>query len=123
MNKKFCDGLRASRGNRSQSELADKIGVSQVKLSRWESGKFEPNLSELCTLCKTLGVTSDWLLGLSDVRSGGGVQTPPRDAEVARLWALVESQQRTIEALANGGGGAAPVRAASSASSRREATA
>lgn len=47
--------------------------------------------------------SADWLLGISDVRFGGGVQTPPQDAEVARLWALVESQQKTIEALAKGG--------------------
>lgn len=61
--------------------------------------------------------SADWLLGIADVRSGGGVQTPPHDAEVARLWTLVKSQQRTIESLVKGGG-VSDVQATSSDSSQ-----
>ena len=116
--------LKLARGLVSQSDVARNLGIPQQTYSRYEGGYSDPPLGLIVEMAHAFGVTSDWLLGLSDVRSGGGVQTPPRDVEVARLWALVESQQRTIEALAKGGG-VDSVRAGSSAGSqgRREVSA
>lgn len=126
---RLAEGLKQIRGSMSQAKFSLQIGVKQTTYSSWETGRKEPSLGTLAGIAKHFGVSTDWLLGLSDSRTGGGVQTPPRaepspsrDAEVARLWALVESQQRTIEALARGGVAPA-VPDGSSASSRREATA
>ena len=123
------EALKQIRGSLSQAKFAAQFGVKQTTYCNWEKGYKEPSLGTLAGIAKHFGVTTDWLLGLTDSRTGGGVQTPPRaepapsrDADIARLWALVESQQRTIEALARGGVAPA-VPDGSSASSRREATA
>lgn len=118
--KNFSDRVRALRGPQNQHDFAETLGIPQTTYSNFERGAREPGLDLLGEISTRFGVSVDWLLGLSDVRSGGGVQTPPRDADVARLWALVESQQRTIEALAKGGVADA-VQAASSAGSRKVA--
>lgn len=101
------------------SEFARKIGVSVKTYQNYEYGTRKPSLKFVIQVCYGLKVDSDWLLGISNnPQSVPSVNLPgSRDAEVARLWALVESQQRTIEALARGG--VAPVvQAESSASSR-----
>jgi transcriptional regulator with XRE-family HTH domain len=120
---KFSSRLKELRNSGSQSHFSQMLGVSQQKYSRWETGRFEPSISEILTICKTMGVTSDWLLGLSDERSGGGVRVtgdgnavasaspgarlsaaaPTGDME--RLLTIIESQQRVIARLAGAGNG------------------
>lgn len=127
---RLAEALKQIRGSIPQTAFSRNLGIPQQTYSRYESGVSEPSLGMLCKIARHFGVSTDWLLGLTDSRTGGGVatpprtvvQTPPRDEQVARLWALVESQQRTIEALAKGGVAPA-VPAGSSASSRRDATA
>lgn len=86
-------------------------------------GKREPDLSTLKQIVETYGVSSDWLLGLSDfrthsssvsatgssvaannstVRTGAGVSSP---AEVSRLLGIIESQQAVIATLTGAGNG------------------
>lgn len=50
----------------SQEQLAEKIGLNRSAISLWESGKREPNARAIIALSKCFGVTSDYLLGLSD---------------------------------------------------------
>lgn len=108
------------------SEFARKIGVSVKTYQHYEYATRAPSLDFVVSVCHVLGADANWILGLTEVPHSVPSVAPsePRDAEVARLWALVESQQRTIEALAKGGG-ADFVRAGSSASSqgRREVSA
>lgn len=66
--KTFPGRLKQLRGNASQAEFAKKFGVSQVTWGRWELGQREPDLEVITKICKTEMVSSDWLLGLSDVR-------------------------------------------------------
>jgi len=74
-------------------------------------------------MCMVSGVSADWLLGLSDVRSGApttavssgnsvsainssvGGSNAAAAAEISRLLALVESQQKVIARLAGVGKG------------------
>ena len=46
----------------TQQELADRLGVSNKSVSRWESGSY-PDIAMLGKLAKELGVTVDDLLG------------------------------------------------------------
>lgn len=46
----------------TQQELADRLGVSNKSISRWESGSY-PDVATLSPLAKILGVTVDDLLG------------------------------------------------------------
>jgi len=50
----------------TQTQLGSLLNMGQSKISRLESGEFEPNLQELYDICKALHVSSDYLLGLTD---------------------------------------------------------
>jgi transcriptional regulator with XRE-family HTH domain len=60
--------LRAVREakNYTQEDLAHFLDVTQQQIWRWESGATEPNGDFISRLAKTLEVTADYLLGLSD---------------------------------------------------------
>lgn len=51
---------------KSQTAVADAIGVSKQCVSDYKSGKSVPSLETLFLLCKVLDVSADFLLGLSD---------------------------------------------------------
>ena len=53
--------LRRKQGLR-QEDVASKIGVHVLTVSRWERGITEPNLSELKKLCEVLDVSLEDLL-------------------------------------------------------------
>ncbi len=46
----------------SQNELAKRIGITRVSISKWESGLNQPKGRYLNDLAAALGVTVDWLL-------------------------------------------------------------
>ena len=60
--------LRSLRKSRklSQHALADFIGVHRNSIARWELHYDEPFLDNVMLLARFFGVTSDYLLGLSD---------------------------------------------------------
>lgn len=60
----FADRLRKYRKskNMTQQELAERLGVSDKSVSRWENGSY-PDVAMLGPLAKELGVTVDDLLG------------------------------------------------------------
>ena len=62
---KFAINLRFMRESEklTQTELAQKIGVTQRKISYWESGKIEPDIYGLWKLADYFGTTIDELIG------------------------------------------------------------
>jgi len=50
----------------TQEQLAQKLGTDVKQISRWESGKFSPNLETLVQIASVLNVSADYLLGLTD---------------------------------------------------------
>lgn len=64
----FANRLKELRGDMSQTELADALGVSRASLSLYELGNRTPDIEFLYTVCRYFEVTSDWLLGLSSVK-------------------------------------------------------
>ncbi len=50
-----------------QKELAKKIGVNDNVISYWCSGSRTPNTQQIIEICNVLGVSADYLLGLTDV--------------------------------------------------------
>ena len=61
----FASNVRAMRENSrlTQQQLADKLSVTQRKISYWESGKIEPDLESLWRLADFFDVTIDELVG------------------------------------------------------------
>lgn len=52
--------------NVSQNALAQKISMSQGVVNNYCTGKREPSLDVLISICKELNVSADYLLGLID---------------------------------------------------------
>ena len=48
--------------NLTQEQLADRLGVSNKTISKWETGKCMPDYSLIEPLCKELGITLAELL-------------------------------------------------------------
>jgi transcriptional regulator with XRE-family HTH domain len=48
--------------------MADDLTINQQTYSRWELGDRQPKLQDLAAIALHFGVTTDWLLGLSDSR-------------------------------------------------------
>ena len=71
--------LRELRGDRPQKDVARSLGMTQPTYARYEKGDREPDLETLKTIAIYFGVTSDWLLGLTDVKVGN-----PRAEEAER---------------------------------------
>lgn len=65
--------------NLTQKELADRIGVSDKTISKWECGKGLPDLEILSELCRVLGITvNDYVSGeiiTSDAYSAAAEET------------------------------------------------
>ena len=57
--------LRLAKGV-TQEEMAQNLSVSNKAVSKWETGTSAPELSTLAELSAYFGVTTDFLLGLSD---------------------------------------------------------
>ena len=58
---KFILELRKEK-NMTQQELADKIGVTDRAISKWENGRGMPDLSLMKPLCDVLGITLNELI-------------------------------------------------------------
>ena len=54
--------IRSRRKNigLTQKQLAELIGVTDVTISRWESGQREPIWSDFVKLCEVLGMKLEW---------------------------------------------------------------
>lgn len=63
---KIEEGLE--RINMSQKELAKKVNVTEATISRYLSGARNPRGEILSKIAVALGVTTDYLLGNSDVK-------------------------------------------------------
>ncbi len=58
--------VRKDHGD-TQQTLADKLNVTKNTVSSWEQEKSEPNHEMLVRICRLYSVSSDYLLGLSNV--------------------------------------------------------
>lgn len=47
----------------TQTDLAEKIGVTNQAVASYEKGRREPNFKNLIGLSRVLNVTADWLIG------------------------------------------------------------
>ncbi len=65
---KFKDRLNEAliENDISQNTLARKISMSQSVVNNYCTGKREPSLDVLISICKVLNISADYLLGLTD---------------------------------------------------------
>ncbi|MDR1736062.1 MAG: helix-turn-helix domain-containing protein [Oscillospiraceae bacterium] len=75
--------LRESRGY-SQRVLAGMLGVSQQTIAGWERSRTSPDRRMVSKMVGIFGVTSDYLLGISDSRHGEASEKDRAYLEMAR---------------------------------------
>lgn len=90
--------------NLTQEELAQKIGYTRTAISAWEIGRNEPSNADTIKLAEYFGVSTDYLLGKSDVRNPEKVDIDKADVAFASgIKGLNETNKmiikNTIEAL------------------------
>ena len=73
----FCKKLQQLRTarNLTQEQLAEKVYVSRVAVSKWESGRGYPNLDSLKMIAKVFGITIDELLSADELIDMAQAQT------------------------------------------------
>ncbi|MCI5678734.1 MAG: helix-turn-helix domain-containing protein [Bacteroidales bacterium] len=66
----FAQRLKELRKEKklTQAELSKKLEHGYMAVANYESGRTEPSLADLITICRILDVSSDYLIGISDVR-------------------------------------------------------
>lgn len=60
------NNMRAERVRKglTQTELANTLGVTQLTVSRWESGECEPSAKSLVNMASLYGCTVEYLLDI-----------------------------------------------------------
>ena len=61
---RFNEVLKAS--GKTQTQLAKELNVTKQCVNDYKKGKSMPSIETLYLLCKSLDVSSDYLLGLTD---------------------------------------------------------
>lgn len=67
---RFCDRLWwliKTNGTKTE-EIAKLVGRTRTAVQNWEKGMVEPNIASIRAIAKYYGVTTDFLLGVSDKR-------------------------------------------------------
>ena len=59
----FRQRLLQLRGELTQMQFAEKIGVSRVIIGLWESGNRIPGIKNLIRIADVFNVSIDWLIG------------------------------------------------------------
>lgn len=65
----FAERLAALRGKMTQAEFADFLGLSRATLGFYENGTRIPDILSLRRISEKCNVSSDWLLGITDVKN------------------------------------------------------
>ncbi len=88
----FIKNIRKEKGL-TQEQLAEKLGVSQKSVSRWETGKTMPDYSMLPTICEVLEINVAELLGAERI-TGDSVSKKQVTAMVQSMISLVNNKSR-----------------------------
>ena len=84
-----------SEKNWRQVDIAEKIGVSLRAIVKWECGKTLPDTDALLRLSKKYNVSTDYLLGLSDYRTGAAGEYFSQETGLSdgAIAALIENRK------------------------------
>lgn len=67
----FCERIKELRKSLgiNQVEFGNKLSVTKQCISNWENGNIQPSIDMLIKICETFSVSSDYLLGLSKIKT------------------------------------------------------
>ena len=80
-------------GIENVSGFARSIGMNQKTVDLYLKGERKPSLEFVLSICSSLGVSADWLLGLSDSKmiQPSGTNAPISQAKLEGLKAAIRS--------------------------------
>jgi transcriptional regulator with XRE-family HTH domain len=94
----------------TQPELGQRVGRTKQQIYRYEQGENEPDATTLAALSKELGVSADYLLGLTDDPQGHLSENDLSSDELEALMAYraykAGNSQRMMGVLAKSAPGA-----------------
>ena len=64
----YAERLKYARKKKglTQVELAELLGITQTSYQRMETGEHNLKMATIYNICKTLEISADWLIGLSE---------------------------------------------------------
>lgn len=83
----FRDRLRKLRNEKvwSQDKLAQKLGISNSVVGRYETGDTYPSTERLIEIAKIFNVSLDYLAGLSETRGELNEEELKKDPDLLRI--------------------------------------
>jgi transcriptional regulator with XRE-family HTH domain len=84
----------------TQKQLADKLGVESITVSRWERGVTSPSLPRLRRIAELTETTVSDLVRAPDTATEQAVELAALREELAETRELVDRVARTLERLA-----------------------
>lgn len=96
----FGERLKAARKSKNitQLELSKHLELSKATVSAYEQSASYPSVETLVKICDTLGVSADYLLGLSDnltFKLGG--LTTEQSSSILQFIATIEKANKNID--------------------------
>lgn len=93
--------IRFLRGKLSQESFADRLGISQTDVSRYESGTRTPSITLLTAIAAKFNVSLDWIvLGDRTTGTAGLVGEPlPKSSEDTQLLTIFRQLDRKDRTL------------------------
>ena len=97
----LAERLKRIRGNTSQMEIAQQLGIHKSSWGRFERGDSEPSGSDLSKVCTVFGINPEWLLLGTGEMTGDGPSTDAQELPAAeeRIHLLEEQLDVTRTAL------------------------
>ena len=89
--------LRMEKGI-SQQALAEKIGISQQSINKYENHKIEPDISTLIAMANYFDTTVDYLVGRTD-ETGNPTETSPTDVLFEKYRLLDDKEKNCINII------------------------
>lgn len=68
-----------------QIDLCARLGISQGALSGWENGKYEPGSAGWLSLSEALGVSVDYLMGVTEEQKESPIPVSEDERNVVRM--------------------------------------
>jgi len=90
----FPTRLKKARENfgYTQDELANELKIARSTIANYEKGFREPDFETLAIFANCLGVTSDWLIGLTAI--GGNVSIKDHIVEARNREIMLKKMER-----------------------------
>ena len=85
--------LRQSK-NITQQRLAIDLGIDQTSISSYECGKYFPTVEVLIKIAEYFNVSTDYLLGLTEIKVPAKTATSERTAYVVSLYEALPHDKR-----------------------------